>query len=543
MRGHAGSWGLVVALGLCSLLSCVQGFWDGLHCGPTNMQFSVPSLVQDVAFVLSAVDHTGKSHYLANNTACGTWVGQKSDGSLVVDAAYDGCFVHEENGDHVMTVSLEEVINGHVDYHKQELKCPVMEAMDVPSPDTCSAIKREDRLSCAKAPVSQDLCQGLGCCYTSSDPTMPCYYGNKLTAQCSTDNNMMVAISKDLTKPSLSLNSISVVGVTQTSCQSLSVSKTNAFIMFQFPLSCGATKLMDGNVITYESTFVSARDIRTWRGSSITRDSTMKLTVRCIYGRTGIAPLLKVEVYTLPPPPPISTPGPLMLEMRIARDMQYTTYYADGDYPVIKILRDPVYLEVRVLRRLDPNLVLVLNNCWATPSTDSTAQPQWPVLTSRCPFPGDNYITQMIPVGAATQAVPFPSHYQRFSISTFTFVDGTTQLPLGGMVYFHCSASVCIPSAADTCRIVCNTRKRRMAEESPAVYPLETTVTSDGPVDFIDGEEKRTETEGVVGFGYPVLQWARGAAAIGGVLTVTVTFIGLWIHYRNRSPKTHDVNA
>nr|CAJ83495.1 zona pellucida glycoprotein 4 [Xenopus tropicalis] len=507
------------------------------------MQFSVPSQVPDAGFALSAVDHTGKSHYLGNDTACGTLVGQKPDGSLVVDATYDGCYVREENGDHVMTVSFEEVINGRVDYHKQELKCPVMEAKDVPSPDTCSAIQRVDRLSCAKAPVSQDLCQGLGCCYTPSDPTMPCYYGNKLTAQCTTDNNMLIAISKDVTKPSLTLNSISVVGVDQTSCPSLSVSKTNAFIMFQFPLSCGATKRIDSNLITYESTVVSARDIRTWGGSSITRDSIMKLTVRCVYGRSGIAPLLKVEVHTLPPPPPISTPGPLALEMRIARDMQYTSYYADGDYPVVKILRDPVYLEVRVLRRLDPNLVLVLNSCWATPSTDPMAQPQWPVLSSRCPFPGDNYATQMIPVGAATQAVPFPSHYQRFSISTFTFVDGTTQLPLGGMVYFHCSASVCVPSAADPCRVVCNTRKRRMAEESPAEYPMGTTVTSDGPVDFIDEEEKLTEREGVISFGHPALHWARGAAAIGGVVAVTITIIGLWIHYRNRSPKTHDVNA
>ncbi|NP_988854.1 zona pellucida glycoprotein 4 precursor [Xenopus tropicalis] len=543
MRWFAGTWVLVVALGICTLVSCVQGFWDGLRCGPTNMQFSVPSQVPDAGFALSAVDHTGKPHYLGNDTACGTLVGQKPDGSLVVDATYDGCYVREENGDHVMTVSFEEVINGRVNYHKQELKCPVMEAKDVPSPDACSAIQRVDRLSCAKAPVSQDLCQGLGCCYTPSDPTMPCYYGNKLTAQCTTDNNMLIAISKDVTKPSLTLNSISVVGVDQTSCPSLSVSKTNAFIMFQFPLSCGATKRIDSNLITYESTVVSARDIRTWGGSSITRDSIMKLTVRCVYGRSGIAPLLKVEVHTLPPPPPISTPGPLALEMRIARDMQYTSYYADGDYPVVKILRDPVYLEVRVLRRLDPNLVLVLNSCWATPSTDPMAQPQWPVLSSRCPFPGDNYATQMIPVGAATQAVPFPSHYQRFSISTFTFVDGTTQLPLGGMVYFHCSASVCVPSAADPCRVVCNTRKRRMAEESPAEYPMGTTVTSDGPVDFIDEEEKLTEREGVISFGHPALHWARGAAAIGGVVAVTITIIGLWIHYRNRSPKTHDVNA
>ena len=51
-----------------------------------------------------------------------------------------------------------------------------------------------------------------------------------------------------------------------------------------------------------------------------------------------------------------------------------------------------------------------------------------------CPFNGDNYLSQLIPVGAPSQAVPIPSYYQRFLVSTFTFVDSTTQLALEGLV-------------------------------------------------------------------------------------------------------------
>lgn len=61
-------------------------------------------------------------------------------------------------------------------------------------------------------------------------------------------------------------------------------------------------------------------------------------------------------------------------------DKSYSSYYTDSDYPVVKALRDPVYVEVRILQRTDPELVLVLHHCWATPSINPHQQMQWPVL-------------------------------------------------------------------------------------------------------------------------------------------------------------------
>lgn len=46
----------------------------------------------------------------------------------------------------------------------------------------------------------------------------------------------------------------------------------------------------------------------------------------------------------------------------------------------MKVLRDPIYVEVRLLQKTDPNLVLVLHQCWAAPSTGPAAEPQWPLL-------------------------------------------------------------------------------------------------------------------------------------------------------------------
>ncbi|XP_018411069.1 PREDICTED: zona pellucida sperm-binding protein 4-like [Nanorana parkeri] len=465
------------------------------------MQFSLPSLLDDVAFVLSVIDPNGKPHYLHNNSACGTWVGQDSAGSMTVGASFDGCFIKEEAGEHVMTISLEEILrNEKSRYRKKDIKCPILPAMDAPRGEDCSAIPNADRIPCANTSVSKELCASVGCCYTQSNSDNPCYYGNQLTAQC-TEGNMVVVVSKDITLPSLILDSVSVVGVDPTSCPSLAISKTNSFVGFRFPLSCSAVKASDG--MSYESTLVASKLIQTWQGSSVTRDSTMRLTVRCTYGKTGMIPL-QVEVVTLPPPPPVSTPGPLLLEMRIATDGAYNSYFADGDYPVVKVLREPVYLEVRILNRNDPNLVLILDNCWASNSASPTDYLQWPVLFNRCPFPGDNYLTQVMPVGTPTQSMPFPAHYQRFMVSTFTFVAPDTQVALSGLVFFHCSASVCIPSARDSCSVNCSQKKRRNAD---VVLGQSLMVTSDGPVIF-SGNDNTAESEGEMGTGhFPEVHW------------------------------------
>ncbi len=118
-----------------------------------------------------------------------------------------------------------------------------------------------------------------------------------------------------------------------------------------------------------------------------------------------------MEVNSVPPPPPVAAPGPLRVELRLANgqcvtkgcaegkyfvpcfpsvlsflvkpqrcssgDEAYTSYYSDADYPVTKVLREPVYVEVRIMERTDPNIVLILGHCWAT---STLSLPQWDLL-------------------------------------------------------------------------------------------------------------------------------------------------------------------
>ncbi|XP_069811947.1 zona pellucida sperm-binding protein 4-like [Dendropsophus ebraccatus] len=362
-----------------------------------------------------------------------------------------------------------------------------------------------------------------------------------VTAYCSADNNMVVAISKDLTVPSLILDSVRIVDVDSSSCPNLRVAATASFIGYQFPLSCGGPKQVDGTSMVYERTVEATKTIRTWQMGSITRDSTMRVTVRCTYTQIGAAPL-QVEVLTLPPPLPVSTSGPLLLEMRIAQDERYASYYADQDYPIERILRDPVHAEVRILQRTDPSLILVLNNCWATNSPVPTEAPQWPILVNSCPFEGDSYLTQLAPVGPSSQNLPLPTHYKRFIVSAFTFVDSATQTALKGLVFLHCSASVCVPSATESCAVTCPQRQKR-AVGSLATEDALTMVSAHGPVVFLPEEMRTDEVLGMEGpLGSDLaLAWLQGAAAAGFV--VMVSLLGIYKYRRQRKCVVSTINA
>ncbi|XP_056372868.1 zona pellucida sperm-binding protein 4-like isoform X2 [Hyla sarda] len=500
---------------------------------------------------------------------------------MTIGASYDGCYVRQE-GDHVMTLIMERIKNGQVEHHKKDLKCPPLPALDAPSPSDCAAIQRTDRLLCANSSVPSDVCEQLGCCFSPGDLPQ-CYYGNKLTTRCTDEGQVLITVSKDLTAPSLILESASVLGVDSSSCSEMTTSKSSTFLVFQFPLSCGKGSRLIGNTIVYENTVQATMDVKTWQGSSITRDSTMRLTVLCSYAQTGDVPL-QVEVLTLPPPLPVSTTGPLVLEMRIAKDEAYTSYYMDNEYPVTKFLRDPVSLEVHILGRTDQSLILMLDNCWATPSSDPAQKVQWPILVNGCPFTGDNYMTRQLPVGTSSQAVQYPTHYQRFIVSTFTFMAPNGQHSLGGLVYFHCSAAVCVPSATESCRTSCGQRKKRATKES-----WEEITVSKGPVNFIDpetpshmnvdlyfstqgdiwdydmqnetsdpdfvGAEKEDSMDGDLidlGKNLPkrvkgvdpdshTVLWLRAAAVVGGVLALTAAMFGVWQCHRSRNPTMYSL--
>ncbi|NXN74134.1 ZP4 protein, partial [Himantopus himantopus] len=487
-----------------------------LACGQESLQLTLPPGWEgNASFVLTAWDTEGKAHALQNDSECGLFISGTPDGSRKVLVSYTGCYVFEwvsdlwgsagtvataalaaltgvallQDGNYLMLVGLEgtDAAGQKVLHEEKLLRCPVdLPALDAPSSSVCSAVFSQDRLPCASLPISQGDCEARSCCYDPRDRVKPCYFGNTVTAHCTPDGQFSIAISRDVTLPPIILDSVQLASGHSTGC--VPVVKNNAFIVYQFPLSaCGTTFQVTGDQAIYENELVASRDVKTGSLGSVTRDSTFRLHVRCSYSITGSFIPLSVQVFTLPPLPAVSQPGPLSLELRVASDGSYTSYYTDSDYPVVKTLRDPVYAEVKILQRTDPDLVLVLHYCWATPSGNPQQQLQWPVLVDGCPYAGDNYQTQLVPLSLASGLL-FPSHYQRFTFYTFTFVDSASQEMLSGLVYLHCSASVCHRSVQQSCTTTCpaGARGKRSAE-----HPLQDGayhVSSKGPVIFLQDE-------------------------------------------------------
>ncbi|ROL50527.1 Zona pellucida sperm-binding protein 4 [Anabarilius grahami] len=244
-------------------------------------------------------------------------------------------------------------------------KQPVAQAEPL---DKC-AVADYEQIQCGPPGISGAECEAINCCFNGQQ----CYYGKAVTVQCIRDGQFVVVVARDVTLPRLSLDSVCLLGGNDPPCSP--VGSTPSFAIYQFPVTACGTSMM------------------------------------CRYSGTSVEALV-VEVNTVPPPPPVAAPGPLRVELRLANgqcvtkgcaegDEAYTSYYS-GDYPVTKVLREPVYVEVSILERTDPNIVLMLGRCWATSTPSPLSLPQWDFLVDGCPYQDDGYLTTMVPVAGSS---------------------------------------------------------------------------------------------------------------------------------------------
>ncbi|XP_005320403.2 zona pellucida sperm-binding protein 4 [Ictidomys tridecemlineatus] len=491
-----------------------------LHCGLQGFQFFVNLTDQEVTPVLTAWDKQGSPHRLQNDSSCGTWVKEGPGNSVALEATYSGCYVTEWGSQYVMPVGVEGVGTSgfKVLLKRRLLRCPV----DHPGNDAldaalCDSVPVRDRLPCAPSPISRGDCEVLGCCYgLDKEEAGSCYYGNTVTSQCTQEGHFSIAVSRNLASPPLRLDSVYLAFGNDSDCNP--VTATHAFLLFRFPFtSCGTTRRISGDQVVYENELVATRDVRTWGHGSITRDSIFRLRVSCRYSINSNTFPVNVQVFPLPPPLAKAQPGALTLELQIAKDENYGSYYAAWDYPVVKLLREPIHVEVSILHRTDPNLGLLLWQCWATPSPSPQQQPQWPILVKGCPYAGDNYRTRLMPV-QKVPSLPFPSHRQRFSISTFSFVDSArTKEALGGQVYLHCSASVCQPAGTPACMVTCPVVRGRRSD----LYHQNSTasISSNGPMFLLQASKDPLEKSNIH-LSAPVDPKALWVAGVSGILVV-----------------------
>ncbi|XP_015273796.1 PREDICTED: zona pellucida sperm-binding protein 2-like, partial [Gekko japonicus] len=319
-------------------------------------------------------------------------------------------------------------------------------------------------------------------------PECPCEPNAPLAATCTEDGHMDFEISSSSTKPALNLDTVQLKDPT---CKPVFRSPSGDTVQFHVPLNgCGTRQRFDGDKMVYENE-VSAllMDLPPRR---ISRDSEFRLTVVCFYSSDDAS--LNGKIISLPPPELVIDQGPLSLILLLYPDNSYHQPYSDSRHPVVKYLRQPIFLEVQVLNRDDPNIHLVLDDCWATLSPDPTSLPRWNIVVDGCDYELDAYKTVFHPV---SRGVAYPNFRQRFEVKAFAFVSGGKALP--SLVYFHCSALLCDRLGPDS--PLCSTRcppsrsRRDLAEGKNS-----TTVTLPRPVllvpekqPLIRGQQKQSE--------------------------------------------------
>ncbi|XP_076158626.1 zona pellucida glycoprotein 2, like 2 [Alosa pseudoharengus] len=414
------------------------------------------------------------------------------------------------------------------------------------APSQRCQVEELDRIPCGEPDVTDAECEAINCCFDGRQ----CFYGLTVTLQCTRDGQFVVVVARDATQPPLSLDSISLA---EASCGP--VDTTSAFAIYQFPLnSCGTTMKEEDDYIVYENIMSSAYEVGIGPRGSITRDSSFELSFQCRYSSSAVKAIV-VEVNALPPPPPISQDGPIRVELRLANGVcttkgctdedVYSSYYTEEEYPVTKVLREPVHVEVRILERTDPDIVLLLDHCWATSSPDSLSLPQWDLLFDGCPYAEDRYLTTVVPVDVSS-GLPYPTHHKRFVVKMFTFVEQESLLPLQQMVFFHCSTSVCYSSNGHSCQQSCNRKRRALhtAKDSPdqVVSSGQVIIIEDWPAFFnmsqLNGPVS-SRSEGVSDVSCPI------SYAFLGVIAMSICGLGglVAVFLSRRKPRLQTVRV
>ncbi|XP_012734411.1 zona pellucida sperm-binding protein 4 isoform X1 [Fundulus heteroclitus] len=355
-------------------------------------------------------------------------------------------------------------------FQKPEQQSKVPPAL--PPFDKC-VLEEAEKIQCGTPDITVAQCQDINCCFDGRQ----CYYGKAVTVQCTRDGQFVVVVAREATLPPLDVSSISMLESNDVLCGP--VDGTSSFAIFQFPVTaCGTTlKQNDEGYVVYENHMASSYEVGIGPKGSITRDSHFELLFQCRYSSTTVEALV-VEVNPVPPPVSVAAAGLLRVELRLGNGQcfskgcleevaAYSSFYSASDYPVTKVLREPVYVEVRLLGRSDPNIVLNLEHCWATPTPNPQSVPQWDLLVDGCPYHDDRYQTTVIPVDGSS-GLEYPSHYKRFISKMFTFVASDTYNHQKDTVYIHCATAVCYPSSTDSCEQQCHRQRRAAVEKVPS---------------------------------------------------------------------------
>ncbi|KAM3598552.1 uncharacterized protein V6R79_019506 [Siganus canaliculatus] len=387
--------------------------------------------------------------------SCGVWLGRQRNHSLSFFSRYDSCYAQIE-GSKVL-IPLQVQLTTEERWFKVNISCPLIKKYSGKNRLISRSLKcdidRDLQVDCGHHGITRESCYKLGCCYDALEFT--CFY--RLN-DCSLDGHFVFSVKATDADPPIDPGSLVVKDHPQ--CFPVVITPDTAIFKFRVT-ECGAIMKVDGDVIIYE--------VQVQEKQSRTKKSPFSLQVQCEYEASDFKHAAEVRsLNAVTNPPPVVALGTIRVQMRLAEDASFTSFFPEDQLPVSFPLRKAVYVEISIAQPSpDPTLSLHVRDCFAYPASRHSV---WTLLYDGCPNPLDN-MRSSVPVdnqGSTTSH----SQVRRFDVKTFAFLDPHTGHPSAEEMYFYCWVEICSSDAdcVQRCTIVSTDggrqRRDRMSESN-----------------------------------------------------------------------------
>ncbi|KAM7386412.1 hypothetical protein PAMA_009163 [Pampus argenteus] len=385
--------------------------------------------------------------------SCGVRLGREKNQTVSFISRYDSCYAQVEGSK--VVIPLQVQLTGEDRWFRVNISCPLIKQYSerthlIPTslPGNCD-IERALRVDCAHQGISIDACNKLGCCYDSHNLT--CYY--KLNA-CSLDGHFVFSVKSTETDPPIDPGSL----IVKDQPQCVPVLTTQDTAVFKIGVKdCGAQKKVVRDVIIYEV------EVEQLHVKSIDKHSPFSLEVQCEYQLSDLKRAVDVRsLYAVTNPPPVVALGTIGVQMRIATDASFTSFFPEDQLPLTLPLRKAAYLEISITQPSpDPTLSLRVRDCFAYPAS---RQSVWTLLFNGCPNPQDD-MRSSIHLDDQERTTS-NSQVRRFDVKTFAFLNPQTGYPSLEEMYYYCWVEICTEDVdcAQHCAIISSNGYRRRRE-------------------------------------------------------------------------------
>ncbi|KAK2894158.1 zona pellucida sperm-binding protein 4-like [Channa argus] len=437
--------------------------------------------------------------------SCGVRMSIEKDQTLSFISRYDGCYVQMEGSK--VVVPLQVQLMGEDKWFRVNISCPLIKRYiertrltPTPLPENCDTEKRL-RVDCGHQSISSEACYKLGCCYDAYDLT--CFY--RLN-DCSLDGHFVFSVATADTDAPIDPSSL----IIKDQPQCFPVVTTPDVAVFKIGVTdCGAKMKVDGDVVMYE---VEVEELH----------SQFSLQVQCEYEAEDLKRAADLQSsYTVTNPPPVAALGTAQVQMRIARDANFTSFFSAEQLPLTLPLRKAAYVEVSLAQPSpDPSLSLRIRDCFAYPASRHSV---WTLLYDGCPNPLDN-MRSSVPVDNQGKTTSH-SQIRRFDVKTFAFLDPNTGHPSVEEIYFYCWVEICTDDAdcAQSCSII-SSESERQRREATSKYD-QAQLVSIGPL-LLGQNGTKPEEESCVT--HNKLQLAVYLFSAVGVALLLVVLFTVW---------------